>query len=297
MIKHFIRFLVLLAAAAASARPAAAQSLEGSWTAADARGNLARLVISSDATGRTTAQGYGVCTPTECDWGSVPVSTFGRNVSDAIPSAGIAIFTSQATSTMVTFSLQPDSAVLQVDVFTRFRDGSGRKNYAVHEVFRPTLALGTTRPREAFSTHAIGTNVIRSSASMPPNVTASPVSNQGTGVRTILPDGSVQIAYSDGSKTIYSKGGVTKIAPDGTKTYKPYQYTFISVQGPTPPSVPDNATKSWADGEQAQLLNLIKALVSNDKSSIDNLLARETQMAWYQKIDNRTALIQKLAAP
>ena len=268
-----------------------AQGLDGAWTAVDNRGAITRIVVSFDASGQRRVHAYGACTPSECDWGSVPMTTYGASVSDTSAIAGIAGFRNSFSLTTVAISQYGSPDSLQMDVFTRFTDGSGRKNYAVHEVMqRPGAAR-----RPAYS---VWSSTVRYSRVLPTfaAATASAGPSQPEGRRTILPDGSVQITYPDGSSKIVGKDGVTTIAADGTKSYKPYQRTFLSAQPPTPPSAPDSQTSKWAKLEADSLLALISQLVGNDQSSIDNLLAREEQMFWYQKIDDRTAVLQTLTA-
>jgi hypothetical protein len=290
--------LAVLASALLHASPAVALGLDGTWTTADAQGTLARLVIASDVAGRATLQGFGRCSPSECNWGSVPLTTYGKNISDATSIAGVAAFNTRLNSTTVTVQLS-DPGVLQVDVFTHFSDGSGRKNYFAHQVLRQPLQAGVVSPYERATSTRYGSSVFTRPSPPPalPGTTPSPSAPSTAGQRTILPDGSVEITYADGTKKIFGKGGVTTITPDGKQSYHPVGFMEIAAQPPTPPSTPDSETSKWAELEASELLRLIKTLVSNDQASIDNLLAKETQMAWYQKIDNRTRFVQALAAP
>lgn len=287
--------LAVLALALLRPVPAAAQGLDGTWTAADAQGTLARLVIASDAAGGITLQGFGQCGSGECDWGAVPLTTYGTSVSDAAASAGVALFNTRSSRTTVT--VRSSGAGLQVDVFTRFADGSGRKNYFVHEEFnQPGRAIPPgTVTRAAYTRY--NPSILAAIQPATGAVTKVPSAPTSGGQRTILPDGSVEITYADGTKKIYSENGVTTITPDGKSTYRAYSRFELAAQAPTPPSVPDAETKKWADQEASTLLTLIGALVAHDKTSLDNLVAKEAQMAWYERIDNRTRILQSLTTP
>jgi hypothetical protein len=280
------------------AAPASAAGLDGTWTASDAQGNLTRVIIATDAAGNSTLRGFGRCSP-ECDWGTAPLTTYGKSVSDAVPAAGTASYTTGFSVTTLTVQLSKPG-VLQVGVFTHFTDNSGRKNYVAYQALRQPIPPGTISHAQMTTSEHSSAAVFMKNQTPPPmiagaNATASPPS--GAGKRVILSDGTVEVTYADGTQKIYSKSGVTTITPDGKKTYHAYSHMELSAQPPTPPSVPDSQTSKWADQEASQLLSLITALVGNDQSSVDNLLSNESHMTWYQKIDYRTSVVQTLATP
>jgi hypothetical protein len=301
MLKQRVLVLLFAVLALMLAReaPAVAQGLDGTWKAVNAQGALARLVIATDSAEGSALHAFGQCGSGECDWGSVPLTTYGKSINDAAAVAGSATFTTRFNNTMVTVWPSAPGTLL-VDVFTHFTDGSGRKNYFVHEMFRQPLAGGAISPVVGRNTSARPTFILKSPSPPAQPSTPTPSTSTGSnpaGTRTILSDGSVEITYADGTKKIFGEYGVTTITPDGKQSNKPHQTTHLDAQSPTPPSVPDTETSKWAAEEASTLLVLIKTLVSNDQASIDNLLAKEAQMAWYEKINDRTTLLQTLASP
>ena len=139
-----------------------------------------------------------------------------------------------------------------------------------------------------------GTEGGQTTTNIEPQETASPQSS-GISQRTILPDGTVEIRYPDGTIKRLSKGGITIISPNGqTKKYQFYQ-----VQPDTPPSLPSDAqTFTWLEAHNENLLVIIRSLVSNDQTAIDNYLQYEgTSSNLYEKINKRTQTIDYLLSP
>ena len=139
-----------------------------------------------------------------------------------------------------------------------------------------------------------GTEGGQATTNIEPQETASPQSS-GISQRTILPDGTVEIRYPDGTIKRLSKGGITIISPNGqTKKYQFYQ-----VQPDTPPSLPSDAqTFTWLEAHNENLLVIIRSLVSNDQTAIDNYLQYEgTSSNLYEKINKRTQTIDYLLSP
>lgn len=123
-----------------------------------------------------------------------------------------------------------------------------------------------------------------------PQETASPQSSC-ISQRTILPDGTVEIRYPDGTIKQLSKGGATIISPNGQ--IKKY---YHQVQPPSLPS--DQQTVTWLEGLNEDLLGIIRSLVSNDQTALDNYLQYEGAGSnLYEKIDKRTQTIDYLLSP
>ena len=101
-------------------------ALVGSWNACDAatRG-LVRVVIAASGSA-ITVHAFGACTPTPCDWGSVPGSAYAASVSSNAAIAFSAFYKFSFKETIVTGVL--DNGSLIVETFNHFTDGSGRSD-------------------------------------------------------------------------------------------------------------------------------------------------------------------------
>jgi hypothetical protein len=101
--------------------------LVGTWNACDAatRG-LVRVVIAASGSA-ITVHAFGACTPTPCDWGSVPGLAYAANVSSSVAIAFTAHYKFSFKETIVTGVL--DNGTLIVETFNHFTDKSGRSDY------------------------------------------------------------------------------------------------------------------------------------------------------------------------
>ena len=94
--------------------------------------------LSSNASGRSV-QGFGACSPTDCDWGTVPLVSLGNSISDSTARVGFATWEHGFATTHMTLRAQRPG-VLIAETYTIFNDGSGRANY------RQTYSLELDRP-------------------------------------------------------------------------------------------------------------------------------------------------------
>ncbi len=117
----------------------------------------------------------------------------------------------------------------------------------------------------------------------------------GTIRRRILPNGHIELRDVDGTIRRYYPGGFSITRPDGQEE----MYSFSSAQPPTPPSAPpDHIHSQWLQAENQQLLEIVRALVSNHEPSIDHLMSLESPHdTEYQRIDSRTRVIGMLVIP
>jgi hypothetical protein len=111
-------------AAAAVVGPAA---LVGTWNACDAATrSLVRVVIAASGSA-ITVHAFGACTPTPCDWGSVPGHAYAANVRSTAAVAFTAQYKFSFKTVIVTGVL--DNGSLIVETFNHFTDNSGRSDY------------------------------------------------------------------------------------------------------------------------------------------------------------------------
>jgi hypothetical protein len=106
---------------------AGAGALAGTWNACDAATrNLVRIVIAP-AGAEVTVHAFGACSPTPCDWGSVPGLVYAANVSSTAAIAFTAHYKFSFSEVIITGVL--DNGSLVVETFTHFTDKSGRSDY------------------------------------------------------------------------------------------------------------------------------------------------------------------------
>jgi hypothetical protein len=114
--------------------------------------------------------------------------------------------------------------------------------------------------------------------------------------RTVNADGEVEIVMPDGSRRLTKPGkcGFTTIAPDGKKTIA----TCNQVPLATPP-FPDGMTAKWLDAHSASLLEIIRSLLGNDQTSMNNYLRNNepSTMGLYDRIRTRASMISTLTSP
>jgi hypothetical protein len=126
-------------------------------------------------------------------------------------------------------------------------------------------------------------------ALQPPAAAGEAAQGGGATIRSILPNGRVELRYPDGTIRQRYQGGETIITPDGQ--HQTFMYSHA--QPPTPPIAPPDATHdAWLSYENTRLLDIIRELVGGDEPSVQNYLSREDG-GWssYQQIESRTQAI------
>jgi len=99
----------------------------GTWVNGDhhTRG-LVRLMIAANGN-EITVHAFGACTPTPCDWGTVPGLVYADNVTANPAVAFTAIYTFAFKQTTLVGKLL--NGALVVETFDHFTDKSGRADY------------------------------------------------------------------------------------------------------------------------------------------------------------------------
>jgi hypothetical protein len=136
MLKYAFAMATALTATAIGAPAFAgpASTMVGTWVNSDSstRG-ITKLVITE--TGNSyEVHGFGKCSPTDCDWGKKPMTTYGSNVSDPTHQVGTATYNPGFAETILTME-QSGSQIIVHD-FTRFTDSSARQNYYARYIMR-----------------------------------------------------------------------------------------------------------------------------------------------------------------
>jgi hypothetical protein len=112
--------------------------------------------------------------------------------------------------------------------------------------------------------------------------------------RTILPDGTIELHYADGSKKQHQNGHWKFFCPDGTPV--PTQVLKSQIMPTFPPTLPDQETLAWLEVHNERLLGIISTIV-NDEQMIADYLNSETvagDVTVYQQIYTRSNTIDNL---
>lgn len=105
--------------------------LIGIWDNCDASTRGVVRVELTDKGGTLLVQVFGACVPTPCDWGQVEGIAYAASVVDNEAIAFTAFFDPGFAEEIVAGHL--DGGTLVLEVFDRFKDGSGRSNYYLRE--------------------------------------------------------------------------------------------------------------------------------------------------------------------
>ena len=134
------RFLTLaassltLALGAIAPALAAPQDYVGTWVNKNPNTrSVTHFVVRSTGANTLSVQVFGKCHPTDCNWGTVPLVTYGLNVNDTRDTNATATYPKSFAQSLLTLDWTGKSALMQE--FTQFTDNSGRQNYYVREYF------------------------------------------------------------------------------------------------------------------------------------------------------------------
>lgn len=138
--------LVVGMAASAQASPVpprASTALLGTWVNIDSTSrSVKQVVVAPTRSGGITVDAFGSCSPTLCEWGSVPAIIYGADVSattgasfqsnQRFLSAGV----EWSRTTLLGHVVGTSQGLrLRLEELTVFEDGSARKNYRTDETF------------------------------------------------------------------------------------------------------------------------------------------------------------------
>ena len=106
-----------------------AASFVGTWvnTNPNARGMI-KFVITKNRLRGYMFHGYGKCSPTPCDWGSVPLVLYSNSVSSLNDIAGTSKYNFTFKNTLVTLRLV-NTTLMRANDYNQFTDASARHNY------------------------------------------------------------------------------------------------------------------------------------------------------------------------
>ena len=138
------RFLSLAACSAALALGAVApamatpQDFVGTWVNMNPNtSGITRFVVRSTGSNTLNIRVFGKCHPTDCDWGTTQLITYGSSVQDSDHKFATANYRPGFSSTLLTFNLNVrNRRQITLQSFTQFLDNSGRQNYSSVEGFQ-----------------------------------------------------------------------------------------------------------------------------------------------------------------
>jgi hypothetical protein len=135
---------ILLAGGLVSSANAVPQDFVGTWVNTNQNtGGITRLVVTPSGSA-LRIQVFGKCHPTDCDWGTTTLLTYGRTVQDSDHIGATATYNKGFSNTFLTFLLGGSGRTqINLQSFTQFTDNSGRQNYFAQEIFRKA---GLTAP-------------------------------------------------------------------------------------------------------------------------------------------------------
>lgn len=146
---------VALVGSGVSAAIAAPQDFVGTWVNTNSNtSGITRLVVTRQGS-NLRIQTFGKCHPTDCDWGTVGLVTYGKNVQDADHTAATALYKPGFANTLLTLELAGAGRnQINLQSFTQFTDNSGRQNYFDRDTFKravltPKLVFQGTEPYTA----------------------------------------------------------------------------------------------------------------------------------------------------
>jgi hypothetical protein len=140
--------------------PAPSSVLFGTWANSNpATRNVEDIVISPGRAG-ILVDGFGACSPTPCQWGDIPGTVFGPNVSSPTGNSFRADWNFGFARTVIVGTVSQRlffRPVLTVQEFTTFTDHSGRANFTVTETFvRARTSITPTRNGIPANNYPIG---------------------------------------------------------------------------------------------------------------------------------------------
>lgn len=123
-----VRRLLPAEIALSAAAQAAPADFVGTWTVPGETRSITRVVVTAQG-GGLMLRAFGKCSTTDCDWGLVPLTTFGSSVTDADHRVALATYDHGFSRATLVLTLR-GRAALYLQGLTQFTDSSVRQNYS-----------------------------------------------------------------------------------------------------------------------------------------------------------------------
>lgn len=126
--EHQSLSMKLESATAAKPEIVAPAPLVGTWRNTNsATRDIVEIIISASGA-KTSIHVFGACSPKPCDWGTAPALSYSSGVSST-PAIGFTAQYKFSFSSVILTGRLNDGAVLTLESYTHFTDGSGRNDY------------------------------------------------------------------------------------------------------------------------------------------------------------------------
>jgi hypothetical protein len=150
--------------------PFPASVLAGTWVNTNLHtSSLVDLVVQTSHSG-VSVDGFGACSPIPCEWGLIPATDYGQNVSADTGTSFEAQWNFGFSRTVLLAryadATSKNVPTLTVTELTTFTDSSGRSNYAVTETLVKGKAVRVTKDGTAASDYPLG-NLVTPAATLP----------------------------------------------------------------------------------------------------------------------------------
>ncbi len=142
----YISLAIIISLIMTSSGIAGLNDFSGNWnnTDPDTRG-ITRLKIRVNGN-NVKVRAWGQCHPQDCDWGNVNARAYAPSVSSNLRSSArwiSAVFTTNFSRTLVIIK-QNSRSKIEAEIFTSFKDGSGRSSYRSKYQFRRAATASPT---------------------------------------------------------------------------------------------------------------------------------------------------------
>ena len=227
-----------LAGSAWRVPPYPSSVLAGTWVNTNPHTrSLVDLVVQASRSG-LSADGFGACLPEACEWGLIPGTTYGPDVSARTGTSFEVTWNFGFSRALLLATYSPTSVwhvpTLTVDEFTTFTDGSRRSNYEVTETLIKGRPVRVTRRGTPATDYPLGDSPRPGRALPALWVNASPHGNLRAVILSVNAAGVLQVhAYGNCTPRACDWGTVNGItfgtsvyATTGSVFLAPYKFSF-----------------------------------------------------------------------
>jgi hypothetical protein len=109
----------------------------GLWVASGPREDLTRLSVTREK-GEAWIEAWGNLQSADHDWSRSALTCYSTRKNGTVPDRALAAWDNGSAHTVLILKISPDGEHLKVEIFTNFKDDSGRTNHATEvDLVRP----------------------------------------------------------------------------------------------------------------------------------------------------------------